>query len=422
MEKSQRLFKWRKEDSEEKSQARVLGGAAFLMAISAIGPGFLTQTAVFTETHGANHGFIILISLILAVGVQLNVWRIIGASGLRGQDIANKVLPGLGIFITFLIALGGLAFNIGNIGGSALGLHALAGIPVELGYWISGLIAISVFLLKNAKNILDVVIKILAVVVIGIVIVVMFMTNPPYGEALHRTFIPNFENGLSDAFFPIMTYLGGTVGGYITFSGAHRLLDAKISGHSKIGEITKSSVLGVSVAAIMRVVLFLAVFGVILTGYSLSPVYEGDPANPAAIAFLRGAGPIGFTFFGLILFIAGLTSVIGAAYTSVTFMKTLFKPAADYENAFIIGFILISTIIMSLAGSPALLLVLVGFLNGLILPITLSVILLASKRKDIVGEHYKHPLWLIVLGVLIVAVTVYLSLQAIPGLIATLRA
>ena len=37
-------------------------------------------------------------------------------TGLRGQEISNKVLPGLGTIISILIAFGGLAFNIGNIG------------------------------------------------------------------------------------------------------------------------------------------------------------------------------------------------------------------------------------------------------------------------------------------------------------------
>ena len=37
--------------------------AAFLMATSAIGPGFLTQTAVFTNSLLASFGFVILISI-----------------------------------------------------------------------------------------------------------------------------------------------------------------------------------------------------------------------------------------------------------------------------------------------------------------------------------------------------------------------
>ena len=54
-----------------------LVSAAFLMATSAIGPGFLTQTAVFTDRLGASFAFVILVSIILDIGVQLNIWRIL---------------------------------------------------------------------------------------------------------------------------------------------------------------------------------------------------------------------------------------------------------------------------------------------------------------------------------------------------------
>jgi len=398
-------------DSANKSKARILLGAAFLMAISAIGPGFLTQTAAFTEAHGANHGFIILISVLLGLGVQLNVWRVICVSNMRGQDIANKILPGLGYVLAFLICLGGLAFNIGNVGGAALGLNAMADVPVEFGYWICGLLGIVIFLSRNAKTVVDWVMKILGILMIGIVFVVMFITQPPVGEAAIRTVWPQPGEGqnLSIFFFPIMTYLGGTVGGYITFSGAHRLLDAGIAGLQNLKQITSSSIKGVSIATLMRIVLFLAILGVLVTmGHTLDPE-EGRIANPAAVAFYRGTGIVGYRFFGVVLLIAGLTSVIGAAYTSVTFLKTLFKPVMEYERYFTIGFIAVSTLIMSFVGNPALLLILVGFLNGLIVPISMTVMLLACRRKDIVGNDYKHPSWLIVAGIIIVFATVYLS-------------
>ena len=61
------------------------------MGPSAVGPGFMTQTAAFTEKFGASFGFIILASIIISYIVQVNVWRIIAVSRLRGQDIANKV-------------------------------------------------------------------------------------------------------------------------------------------------------------------------------------------------------------------------------------------------------------------------------------------------------------------------------------------
>ena len=85
-------------------------------------PGFLTQSATFTETYGASFAFVILVTIILTLIVQINIWRIIGVSGMRDRISPNKILPGLGYFVAALVALGGLAFNIGNIGGAALGL------------------------------------------------------------------------------------------------------------------------------------------------------------------------------------------------------------------------------------------------------------------------------------------------------------
>ena len=82
------------------STRSILMGAIFLMATSAIGPGFLTQTAVFTNQLAAAFGFAILVSIIIDIAVQMNVWRVIGVSGLRAQELGNVVFPGLGSLLT----------------------------------------------------------------------------------------------------------------------------------------------------------------------------------------------------------------------------------------------------------------------------------------------------------------------------------
>ena len=64
---------------------------------------------------------------------------------------------------------------------------------------------------------------------------------------------------------------------------------------------------------------------------------------------------------------------------------------------------------MLLIGQPATLLVLAGALNGLILPITLGICLIAAKKKKIVGDSYKHPSWLWVLGLIVVLISAYLG-------------
>ena len=381
----------------QSSNRSVLLGAAFLMATSAIGPGFLTQTATFTQTLLASFGFVILLSILLDIGAQLNIWRIIAVSEQRAQDIANKVLPGAGYLLALLIVMGGLAFNIGNVGGAGLGLNILTGLSPETGAIISGLIAIGIFRFREAGKVMDRFAQIMGFIMIALTVYVAFKASPPLGEAALRTFVPLELDAIA-----IVTLVGGTVGGYITFAGAHRLLDAGIKGKAALPEVSKSSISAILIASVMRVVLFLAVLGVVSQGVTL------DPKNPASTPFEYVAGNIGLLIFGVVIWAASITSVIGAAYTSVSFI-TGFSPAiARHRNWWVIGFIAVSTAVLATVGRPAQILVLVGTLNGLILPISLGLILLAAYKTNIVGD-YKHPLWMTVAGLIVVVLMAVLS-------------
>ena len=391
-----------------KAKSGALLGAAFLMATSAIGPGFLTQTAKFTGDFQASFGFVILISVILSAIAQLNIWRVLCVSGMRGQDVGNRLLPGLGYFISFLIVLGGLVFNIGNVGGGALGIQTTLGIPVQISYFIAGGLAVLVFLSKDAKGIMDKLVKILGGIMIVVILVVIFIVKPPVGVAVKNSFVP--DASLGTLVPAILTLLGGTVGGYITFAGAHRLIDAGVTGEGKLKDIQYSAVMGMIVAAMVRVLLFLAVLGVVVKGVTL------DVGNPAADAFFQGAGEIGRRFSGLVLTCAAITSIIGAAYTSVSFLKTFSPKIAEKENLWTIAFIVISTFVMAFLGKPATLLVLAGALNGLILPVTLGVCLVASQNKKIVGENYKHPKLLLILGIVVVVLAAYVGVRSLSAL------
>ena len=391
-----------------KVKSGALLGAAFLMATSAIGPGFLTQTAKFTGDFQESFGFVILISVILSAIAQLNIWRVLCVSGMRGQDVGNRLLPGLGYFISFLIVLGGLVFNIGNVGGGALGIQTTLGIPVQISYFIAGGLAVLVFLSKDAKGIMDKLVKILGGIMIVVILVVIFIVKPPVGVAVKNSFVP--DASLGTLVPAILTLLGGTVGGYITFAGAHRLIDAGVTGEGKLKDIQYSAVMGMIVAAIVRILLFLAVLGVVVKGVAL------DAGNPAADAFFQGAGEIGRRFSGLVLTCAAITSIIGAAYTSVSFLKTFSPNIAEKENLWTIAFIVISTFVMAFLGKPATLLVLAGALNGLILPVTLGVCLVASQNKKIVGENYKHPKLLLILGIVVVVLAAYVGIRSLSAL------
>lgn len=398
----------------DKKSAAVLIGAAFLMATSAIGPGFLTQTSMFTSQYMASFATVILCTIILDITTQVNVWRVIGVSGMRGQDVANKVLPGLGYFVAFLVALGGLAFNIGNVGGVSLGLNAMLGIPTKVGCVIGGALAIAIFLSKDAKKGMDMVTKVLGAIILVTILVVAISSKPPVGQVAAKVFAPDEPLAL---FFPMITLLGGSCGGYITFSGAHRLLDAGISGKDNLGQIQRSVLTGIAVSGTVRILLFLAVFGVCAAGGANAIGAIAAASNPAAEAFRLAAGELGYRLFGVALFAAGTTSVIGAAFTSVSFLKTLHPFIEKNEKWFIVGFIAFSTLIMAILGGAKLLLVAAGSLNGLILPVTLGTMLLASRNKAIVGEDYKHPTWLLVAGIIVVLLTGFVGIKALPKLL-----
>lgn len=386
---------------KKQSNASLLLGAAFLMATSAIGPGFLTQTTVFTETLLASFGFVILISIIIDIGAQMNIWRIIAVSEKRAQDIANDVLPGLGYFLAALIVMGGLAFNIGNIAGAGLGTNVIFGISPEFGALLSGILAIGIFLVKEAGKLMDRFTQILGFVMIGLTLYVMFTAQPPVGEAVVKTFVPDKIDILA-----IITLVGGTVGGYITFAGGHRLIDAGVKGKEALPEVTKSSVSAIGIASIMRIFLFLAALGVVSQGLAL------DPSNPPASVFQLAAGNIGYKMFGVVMWAAAITSVVGAAYTSVSFIRTLSPAVEKHHKWVIVGFITVSTFVFVLIGKPVKILVLVGSLNGLILPIALGVMLIAAYKTKIVGD-YKHPLWMTIFGVIIVVAMSYMGVYSL---------
>jgi Mn2+/Fe2+ NRAMP family transporter len=381
-----------------KQRSSILVGAAFLMATSSIGPGFLTQTTVFTQQHAAAFSFAIFVSILLDIGAQLNIWRILTVSRSRAQDLANALLPGLGYFLALLVVLGGLVFNIANIGGCGLGLQALFGLDTLYGAILSGAISLFIFWMKEAGNAMDQFTRYLGILMVLLTLYVAISSHPPVFDAMHQMIWPDKIDTKS-----IITLVGGTVGGYISFAGAHRLLDAGIGGRESIPQVNQSATRGILITGVMRILLFLAALGVVTKGIQL------DSGNPAAAMFKSAAGEIGYRFFGMVMWSAAITSVVGAAYTSVSFLKTFHPFIAKNEKWFITFFIIFSTMIFAAVGNPVQLLIIAGALNGLILPVALAVMLLAAYNKRLVQE-YSHPVVLSLVGWIVVLIMGWLSI------------
>lgn len=388
-----------------KANRSALVGAMFLMATSAIGPGFITQTTSFTVQLGAAFAFAILVSILVDIAVQMNVWRVIGISGLRANELANRVAPGLGWVLAALIFTGGLVFNIGNIAGTGLGTDAMIGLDPRIGAALSALIAIGIFMSKRAGLAMDRIVIGLGLLMILLTTYIALTSSPPVGEAMRNVVLPDEVQ-----FLAITTLIGGTVGGYITYAGAHRLIESGTTGPEHSGAITRGSVTGIVITGIMRVILFLAILGVVAGGAALAE------ENPTASAFQQAAGDVGLRMFGIIFWAAAISSVIGASYTTVTFLTTR-KTDPRTRQLITVGFIVVCLGLFLLLGqAPVQLLIFAGGFNGVILPLGFTIILwVAWRRRDLL-HGYAYPTWLLVIGVLAWLLTLWLGWQSLAGL------
>ncbi len=385
------------------STRSTLLGAMFLMATSAIGPGFITQTTAFTVELGAAFAFAIAVSILVDIALQLNVWRVIGVSGRRAQELGNLVLPGLGWAMAALLLLGGLVFNVGNVSGAGLGTDAMLGLDPRVGGALSALIAIGIFLSKRAGLAMDRIVVVLGLVMIALTTYVALSSGPPVGEALRNVVRPE-----QLSFLAITTLIGGTIGGYIVYAGAHRLLDSGVSGPSHVRDITRGSITGILITGVMRVLLFLAILGVVSAGADL------DESSQAASAFEQAAGEVGLRVFGVVLWAAAITSVIGASYTTVSFLTSRTGTSERTRTALVCGFIAVTTLAFVVVGTaPATLLVFAGAFNGLLLPFGIGVLLWVATRRADLLQGYAYPTWLLAIGWTAWLLTLYLAVRSV---------
>jgi Mn2+/Fe2+ NRAMP family transporter len=227
------------------------------------------------------------------------------------------------------------------------------------------------------------------------------------GRALRNTVLPD-----EVSFLAITTLIGGTIGGYIVYAGAHRLLDSGVSGPEHVRNITRGSVTGILITGIMRVILFLAILGVVSTGVDL------DPDSQAASAFEQAAGEVGLRVFGVVLWAAAITSVIGASYTTVSFVTSRTRTSERTRTALVCGFIAFTTFVFVVVGTaPTTLLVFAGAFNGLLLPFGIGVLLWVATRRSDLLRGYAYPRWLLGIGWTAWLLTLYLAFRSVRPVI-----
>ena len=387
---------------------RKIFSAIFLMASASIGPLFLLSTAEDTFQFKENLAFIIIMTAIIELGIQMNVWRILTTVNQPANIVIEKIIPKSLPFTSVLILLGGVAFNILNIAGLGIGMSLLFNIDVKLGASIGLLIGILIFLFnKNRITLYTFVIVLFSFIVSIILLSFLFvMFDVPYSLVFARTVIPDIE---FNTITSIATMVALSIGGYISFSGAHRLIDIGVTGEQYKKEVTKSAAYSVLIVTAVRFILFLTILG--LTNKNVI-IFED---NILEGAFLEIFGDIGIYALGILFVAASISSIIGATYTIGTFIKPMNVIIKTHIDTILMMIVLTSWFVYLLTGEDVMLIKVASILNGLIIPVILGGVLHASKRKDIT-KSYKHPSWLFVYGVIsliVLFVLVFISIYDI---------
>lgn len=383
--------------NERRLERNKIFSAVFLMASASIGPLFLMSTADLTIQFYERLAFVIIITGIIELGIQMNIWRILTVAKTPAHLVINKIIPNFGTFMSVVVLLGGIAFNIINILGLGIGISLLFNVDIKLGASIGLMIAILFYLLNRNRITLETFIGVMLSFIIAIILLAYAFTatDVPYDVTLAKTVLPMIDY---DIVTTIAMMVALSIGGYISFAGAHRLIDVEITGEKYKTAVTRSAAYSVIIVTVTRLLLFFTILGLSRSNVILFK------DNLLESAFSEVFGGLGSYALGILFICASLTSIVSVAYTTGTFIKSVNDIIKKYIDVVLLMLVLTSWFIFLLKGEEVVLLQITTILNGLILPVILGGILHSSRRSDIVG-HYRHPLWLSIYGVLSLAVS-----------------
>ena len=117
---------------------------------------------------------------------------------------------------------------------------------------------------------------------------------------------------------------------------------------------------------------------------------------------------------GIVLWAAAITSVIGASYTTVSFLTSRTGTSERLRTALVCGFIAFTTLVYVVVGTaPTTLLVFAGAFNGLLLPFGIGVLLWVATRRPDLLQGYVYPRWLLGVGWTAWLLTLYLAARSV---------
>jgi len=383
-------------------------GPGVLVTAAFIGPGTVTVCTLAGNDHQLNllwvMGFAIASTIVLQeMSLRLGLITQKGlAVNIRGQ-IHSRWLKSLAMVLIFSsIVIGNLAYEAGNISGSALGLsYVLMDIKQDYYSWYAiGVGVLSSWLVFSGNY------KIIERVLIGLVGIMSFvfifaalLSGPKITELLTGLFRPSFPK---DSFYTIMGLIGTTIVPYNLFLHAS-MISSKWKTADALPAARKDNFAAIVLGGIIS-------SSIIICGAA----GKGGAGNLAEV-MKPALGSAAYPLMGMGLFTAGLTSAITAPLAAVLVARECF----NWENSLLsnksrgIGALVIftGTIISVVGYKPIDIIRFAQALNAILLPVVAGFLIWMMNQNSF-PLKYRNNIWNNVLGILVLGVTLMISLRS----------
>ncbi len=376
------------------TKSRKLFGPGFLITAAFIGPG----TIATASSAGSGFGYALLWAVAFSVVATMVLQEMTARLGVvtgcgLGQSLRDTFRAGWGrvgviALSTFAILFGNSAFQAGNITGAAQGLGDIfGGVPLKV--WMAVIAVLAWGLLMTGKfKLIQNVLMVLVIGMSGIFVLSAVAVSPDWSEVFKGALLPSFPAG---SLLTVIALVGTTVVPYNLFLHSNSAADFWAGEEDKPSALRRA-----------RIDAFVSIFvGGMVTGAIVisAAVALGGAGQTMVISEIAKQlepvmGGASKWVFGFGLLAAGLTSAItaplAAAYATCGCMgwgtKIFeFRFRLIFSLVILVG--LVACLVFPGGKSPAQLIILAQFANGLLLPVLTFFLLVVMNNRRLLGRH-----------------------------------
>lgn len=397
-------------------------GPGILVSAAFIGPGTVTVCTLAGVQFGYSLLWALLLSIFSCIILQEMAARlgIISQQGLSDsirQEIKHPVVKALSLLLIFAaIVVGNAAYEAGNITGAVLGITAISS-PLEmeigsfsLNIWslVVGAFAFILLAIGNYKLLERVFIGLVMLMSISF-IVTAIVVKPDLMEIFKGMFIPTTS---SAGFLTVIAIIGTTVVPYNLFLHAS-LVGEKWKDPNDLKIARKELILAIFLGGIVSMAIVICA--------AASRLLNVTSAADLALGLEPLFGSYATWFIAVGLMAAGITSAITAPLAAAYVLKGClgwagglksFKFKAVWASILILG-----VFFSSLQLNPVEVIQFAQVANGLLLPIIAIFLFWIVNRTAVMGK-FKNTLKQNILGVIIIAITIFLGARSIYTVLA----